>query len=57
VRLRRDRPDLRVVPLDLSFGMTPEVAGDLQALPLADDCVDGATPTATSANSMSCGHR
>lgn len=42
VRLRRDRPDLRVVPLDLSFGMTPEVAGDLQALPLADDCVDGA---------------
>ena len=41
-RLRRDRPDLRVVPLDLSVGMAPEVAGDLQALPLADDCVDGA---------------
>lgn len=42
VRLRRDRPDLRVIPLDLSVGMAPEVAGDLQALPLANSCVDGA---------------
>lgn len=42
VRLRRDRPDLHVLPLDLSVGMAPDVAGDLQALPLADNCVDGA---------------
>jgi len=42
LRLRRDRPDLRVVPLDLSVGMAPEVVGDLQALPLADGCVQAA---------------
>ena len=41
-RLRTDRPDLRVLPLDLSAGMQPEVVGDIQALPLADDSVDGA---------------
>jgi SAM-dependent methyltransferase len=41
-RLRADRPDLRVLPLDLSAGMRPEVAGDIQALPLADRSVDGA---------------
>lgn len=41
-RLRRDRPDLRVLPLDLSVGMGPDVVGDLQALPLADGCVRGA---------------
>ena len=41
-RLRSDRPDLRVLPLDLSAGMRPEVVGDVAALPLADDSVDGA---------------
>jgi SAM-dependent methyltransferase len=41
-RLRADRPDLRVLPLDLSAGMGPEVVGDIQALPLADHSVDGA---------------
>ncbi len=41
-RLRSDRPDLRVLPLDLSAGMRPEVVGDIAALPLADDAVDGA---------------
>ena len=41
-RLHTDRPDLRVLPLDLSAGMQPEVVGDIQALPLADDSVDGA---------------
>lgn len=42
LRLRRDRPDLLVVPLDLSVGMAPAVVGDLQALPLADGCVQAA---------------
>jgi SAM-dependent methyltransferase len=41
-RLRSERPDLRVLPLDLSAGMRPEVVGDIAALPLADDSVDGA---------------
>lgn len=41
-RLRAERPDLRTVALDLSPGMGPEVVGDIQALPLADDAVDGA---------------
>ncbi len=41
-RLRSDRPDLRVLPLDLSAGMRPEVVGDVQALPLADASVGGA---------------
>ena len=41
-RLRQGRPDLRVVPLDLSAGMAPEVVGDLQALPLAGGCVQAA---------------
>ena len=41
-RLRDERPDLDVVPLDLSAGMGPEVVGDVQALPLADGSVDAA---------------
>jgi SAM-dependent methyltransferase len=41
-RLRDERPDLDVVPLDLSAGMRPEVVGDVQALPLADGSVDAA---------------
>jgi SAM-dependent methyltransferase len=41
-RLRADRPDLLVLPLDLSAGMGPEVVGDIQALPLADDAVGAA---------------
>ena len=41
-RLRAERPDLRVLPLDLSAGMRPEVVGDVQALPLADASVGGA---------------
>ena len=41
-RLRDVRPDLHVVPLDLSAGMRPEVVGDVQALPLADGSVDAA---------------
>jgi len=41
-RLRAERPDLRVLPLDLSAGMGPEVVGDVQALPLADTSVDAA---------------
>ncbi len=41
-RLRADRPDLTVVPLDLSAGMGPAVVGDVQALPLADASVDAA---------------
>ena len=41
-RLRDVRPDLDVVPLDLSAGMRPEVVGDVQALPLADGSVDAA---------------
>ena len=41
-RLRDARPDLDVVPLDLSAGMRPEVVGDVQALPLADGSVDAA---------------
>ncbi len=41
-RLRAERPDVRVLPLDLSAGMRPEVVGDVQALPLADASVDAA---------------
>jgi SAM-dependent methyltransferase len=41
-RLRAERPDLRVLPLDLSAGMAPEVVGDIQALPLADRSIGGA---------------
>ena len=41
-RLRDERPDLTVVPLDLSAGMGPAVVGDVQALPLADGSVDAA---------------
>jgi len=41
-RLRAGRPDLRVVALDLSAGMGPEVVGDVQALPLAEASVDAA---------------
>lgn len=40
--LRDRRPDLRVVPVDLSVGMGPELVGDVQALPLVDASVDGA---------------
>jgi SAM-dependent methyltransferase len=42
VRFRADRPDLHVVPLDLSPGMRPEVIADIQALPVADAQVDAA---------------
>lgn len=41
-RLARDRPDLAVLPLDLSYGMRPLVVGDVQRLPLADESVDAA---------------
>lgn len=41
-RVRAERPDLVVVPLDLSAGMGPEVVGDVQALPLADASADAA---------------
>jgi SAM-dependent methyltransferase len=41
-RLRAHRPDLRVLPLDLSAGMGPEVVGDVQALPVRSDAVDAA---------------
>jgi SAM-dependent methyltransferase len=41
-RLRRDRPDLSVIALDLSIGMRPMVVGDVQRLPLADGSVDAA---------------
>lgn len=41
-RLRRDRPDLAVLALDLSAGMVPEVVADVQRLPLADASVDAA---------------
>jgi SAM-dependent methyltransferase len=41
-RLHDERPDLHVLPLDLSAGMRPEVVGDVQALPLADGSVDAA---------------
>jgi SAM-dependent methyltransferase len=41
-RLRAERPDVRVLPLDLSTGMRPEVVGDVQALPLADASADAA---------------
>lgn len=41
-RIRAERPDLRVLPLDLSAGMGPEVVGDVQRLPLADASVDAA---------------
>jgi len=41
-RLRDERSDLHVLPLDLSAGMGPEVVGDVQALPLADGSVGAA---------------
>lgn len=41
-RLRRDRPDLAVLALDLSAGMGPDVVGDVQRLPVADGSVDAA---------------
>jgi SAM-dependent methyltransferase len=41
-RLRAERPDLRVLPLDLSAGMGPAVVGDVQALPVRTDAVDAA---------------
>jgi SAM-dependent methyltransferase len=41
-RLRATRPDVRVVPVDLSAGMRPEVVGEVDRLPFADDSVGGA---------------
>jgi SAM-dependent methyltransferase len=41
-RLRAERPDLRIVGLDLSAGMRPHVVGDVQALPFADGSISGA---------------
>jgi SAM-dependent methyltransferase len=41
-RLGAERKDLRVLALDLSAGMQPDVVGDVQALPLADASVGGA---------------
>jgi SAM-dependent methyltransferase len=41
-RLRAERRDLRVLALDLSAGMRPDVVGDVQALPLSDASVGGA---------------
>jgi SAM-dependent methyltransferase len=41
-RIRADRPDLHVVPLDLSPGMRPEVVADIQSLPVAYADVDAA---------------
>jgi SAM-dependent methyltransferase len=35
-RLRADRPDLWVIPVDLSAGMRPEVVGEVDRLPFAD---------------------
>jgi SAM-dependent methyltransferase len=41
-RLRAERQELRVLALDLSAGMRPDVVGDVQALPLRDASVGGA---------------
>lgn len=41
-RLRRERPDLTVLALDLSAGMGPAVVGDVQHLPMGDDSVRAA---------------
>lgn len=41
-RLRQDRPDLDVLPLDLSAGMAPAVVADIQRLPLGDSSVQAA---------------
>ncbi len=41
-RLRAERADLRLLPLDLSEGMGPAVVGDVQALPLPDASVEAA---------------
>ena len=41
-RIRTERTDLHVVPLDLSAGMAAEVVADVQRLPLADGSVDAA---------------
>jgi SAM-dependent methyltransferase len=41
-RLRAMRPDLRVVPVDLSVGMRPEVVGEVDRLPFADGCAGAA---------------
>lgn len=38
-RLRADRPDLWVVPVDLSAGLRPEVVGEVDRLPFADGSV------------------
>jgi SAM-dependent methyltransferase len=41
-RLRRDRPDLAVLALDLSAGMGPMLVGDVQRLPLGEGSVEAA---------------
>ncbi|MEQ7123299.1 class I SAM-dependent methyltransferase [Actinopolymorpha sp. B11F2] len=41
-RLRATRPDLRVVPVDLSAGMRPEVVGEVDRLPFSDGSAGGA---------------
>lgn len=41
-RLREQRPELRVIGLDLSLGMRPTLVADAQSLPLPDASVDAA---------------
>ncbi|MET9020255.1 class I SAM-dependent methyltransferase [Actinopolymorpha sp. NPDC004070] len=41
-RLRADRPDLRVIPVDLSAGLRPEVVGEVDRLPFAGGSVGAA---------------
>jgi SAM-dependent methyltransferase len=41
-RLRSTRPDLRVVPVDLSHGMRPEVVGEVERLPFGSESVGAA---------------
>jgi SAM-dependent methyltransferase len=41
-RIRATRPGVRVVPVDLSAGMRPEVVGEVDRLPFADGSVGGA---------------
>jgi SAM-dependent methyltransferase len=40
-RIAAERPDLRLVGIDLSPGMLPDVVADAQRLPLSDASVDG----------------
>lgn len=41
-RLRAERPDLKVIPLDLAPGMQPEVVADVMALPVRSDSAGAA---------------